>query len=255
MLVRKAEVLVFLGKAASLSAADESLLDLLHPLAEAALHSYMQQDIGHGRHVEYLPIGQSRGGGDSYSLEDVSFRGGAGGSVRFNSSNGGSADLQLKHLPVFLAGLEIRENSSGRAGQTQTSFDDDSLLVAGDDYWLDMDDAESDFSRSGIVRRNGAWSSEPRSIKATYYGGWRSGDMTNDGAAGAIKLAALHTVASAYWLAKHNGTRQGSGPLMSEGIGKYHYSLSQQFLSQLTFTVPFEAKQLLQPFRNYGRIF
>jgi hypothetical protein len=248
MLARKAEVLVFIGKAATLTAQDESLLDLIHPLAESSLHQFLQQEIGQTLHVEYLPAGERIpfGGYGNGIIADVNAAGTR--ATIFPAGWQASEILQLKHLPVLLSGLEVRENWDARANQTQTSFDGDTVLAAGEDYWLDLAD-DSGYSRTGFLRRVGGWPAAPRSVRASYYGGWSADDMTNSGAAGAIKFAALQTVAAGFWKAKADQKSGGAGGYAGESLGKYSYSGAA--VAGMTFDVPHDAKMKLQPFRNY----
>jgi len=250
-LTRKAEVLTMLGKTTALTAAEEGLLDLIHPLAESAVFSYLQQELQYARHVEYLPIG--RGGFPDKPLDDVDFR---GGSVAVVTGQAGSEVLQLKHTPVWLTGLEVREDIGGNAGQADGAFADATILSAGSDYWLDIDDADSNLSRTGMLRRFGVWPAEPRSVKVTYYGGWTATQLSNSGTAAVLKLAILQTVVQAFWAALNSQKNSGAGQVQSESIGSYSFSNGQGVARlNLGVVVPADAKLLLQPFRNYGRVF
>jgi hypothetical protein len=252
MIVRKAELLVFMQKASSLAAADEALLDLIHPLAEGVLSAWMQQNLKYEQHVEYLPIGKPQLDND-YPLSDIDFRSETAG---FIGGRAGTEFLQLKHLPVALTGLEVREDVGAYGGQVSGSFSDETILTLGTDYYLDVDDASASLSRSGILWRIGAWPAEPRSIKVTYYGGYSATQLADSTVASAVKLAALQTVSAAFWTAKNLAKSQGIGPKMSESIGKYSYSHAAEWAAaRLSLAVPQEAMINLQPFRNYGRVF
>lgn len=254
MLCRKAEILVYLKLAGSLSAADEQLLDLVHPLAEAALESYMQQELEYKRHIEYLPVGQPLLASE-FQLEDLSFRK-AGGGVVLRSNRPGTDFLQLKHAPVTTFGLEVREDLDAKAGQEDAAFPASTVLTMGDDYYLDADERKMveghsvHLSRSGVLRRLGAWPVEPRTVKVTYYGGWQA-DQLYGRAAGAVRLAAIKTVAAFFWEARSNADSKGRGPKMSESIGKYSYSVGQAAIARMSGGVPGDAIELLQPFRSY----
>lgn len=262
MITRKAEILVALGKAGSITAAEEGLLDMIHPLAEAAVLDYMQHDIKIVQHVEYLPIGTA----DSResTLDDIDFR---AGSAVFTFGGRGVDGLQLKHTPVWLTGLEVKEDVGANAAQTASSFGSETVLTLGSDYFLDVDDpAETDLtgasvavtalSRTGILHRIGAWPTEPRSVKVTYYGGLGVNQLAR-GAGAAVKLAIVRTVCQMYWAMKSNQTSGGSGPKQSETIGKYSYSRGGTSVASLSagLVIPADAKMLLQPHRNYGRLY
>jgi hypothetical protein len=254
VIAKKSEVLTYLQKAGSITAADEALFDLIHGLSESALKSFMQQTLGFEQHVEYYPQGQPQLE-DDYPLEDVQFR---SAGATFVNGRAGTEFLQLKHLPVALTGIEVREDVGGHAGQTDDSFGDDTVLTLGDDYFLDLDDHSNSLSRTGILYRVGAWPAEPRSVRVSYYAGFSASQLANDAIAGAVKLAAIKTTAAYFWQAKTWATNNGSGPKTSEQIGKYGYSSSQAFAASaglIGSDVPPDAKALLQPFRNYGRCF
>lgn len=258
MIVRKAEILVFMGLAGKITPADEALLDLVHPLAESALENWLQQELQFKKHVEYFPLGQSRYDTD-YTLDDVEFR---TNTVILRSTNRVGTDfLALKHTPVILTGMEVREDVYGYAGQSPNAFGEQTKLTLGDDYYLDVDEEiEVDgqpvhLSRSGILRRVGGWPVEPRSVRVSYYGGWTAKQMFGP-RAGVIKWAAMETVANAFRAAKaNNGVSAGRGPMLSENIGKYSYSYSSMFAANLMVDVPPHVKQKLFPFRSLGRLF
>ncbi len=110
-------------------------------------------------------------------------------------------------------------------------------------------------SRTGLLYRNGEWPTIPRCVKVTYLSGWTDAQLNGD-AAGAIKLAAIETVAAVF---KRQKDRQKSaGPKISESIGKYSYSTSAMLATDaagLNVGIPASAIALLQPYRNYGRLY
>lgn len=258
MLTTRGEILVALGKSASITDADLSLLDMIHPLAESALQTWMSQNLIRPATAvsEYYPIGQpmaDQGLLDnlerSPSSERAVFYGGRPNAQR-------TEILQLKHTPVITTGLVVKEDPSGFAGQADGSFGSGTTLELGVDYWLDIDDATNGVSRSGILYREGGWPTEPRSIKVTYFGGWTVAQLAS-GIAGAIRLAAIKTVVANY---KYFELLHGKtvGPISSRSIGKYSESRDVQIaaaVSGFICSVPPTAQQDLQPFRNYGRLF
>lgn len=255
MLCRKAELLIYMKLVASLSAADEALLDLIHPLAEISMENYLQQELQYTRHIEYLPVGEPLQTTD-YRLEDAQFLPNGAGVV-LRSQRQGTDYLQLKHSPITTFGLEVREDVNARAGLNPDSqFSDDTILTLGTDYYPDADERTTvdghsvHLSRSGILRRIGAWPVEPRTVKVTYYGGWAASQIYSR-SAGSIRLAAMMTVSNAYWAALANADSEGRGPKMSESIGKYSYSLGQAAAASQYAPVPAGAAALLQPFRSY----
>lgn len=255
MLCRKAEILVYMKLASGISTADESLLDLIHPLAEISIHNHLQQQLGYERHIEYLPVGEPLQSTD-YRLEDAQFRPGGGGVV-LRSQNPGTDYLQLRHTPITTFGLEVCEDTNARGGQNPDgAFGSDTVLTLGSDYYIDADeramvDGHSvHISRSGILRRIGAWPVEPRTVRVTYYGGWSASQLYGN-AASAVRFAAIKTVANAFWRAKNEAENTGKGPKMSESIGKYSYSNGQEAAARMYATLPPDVLRELQPFRSY----
>ena len=249
MIASKAEILTLLGKTDSLSAADEALLAMLHPLVESAVEGYLQFEVGYKPHVEYLPIGQSLS--DRDLIQEPYLR---NTTVTFSHVPPGADTLQLKHTPVWLSGLEVREDVGAFAGQASVAFGSDTILAIGDDYYLDVDDAAAGISRTGILYRFGRWPTEPRSIKATYYGGVSHANLA--GAWGDIKLAAAMSVSHCFQLFKSR--QDDEGPKQSESIGGYSYSLVAAFANEVASggaAVPAGAKSLLFRHRNFGRLF
>jgi hypothetical protein len=216
----------------------------------------MQQELDYRQHVEYFPIGEPRRETDR-TLDDIDFR---ASNVVFVSNRAGTDFLQLTHTPVSTLSLRVHEDPNANAGQASTAFGSDTLLSFGDDYWLDVGEEQSlsagtiQLSKSGILRRQGAWPVEPRSVKVEYYGGWTAEQLAGR-SGGAVKLAALKTVANAYWGAKANATSAGRGAGTSESIGKYSVGYAAIGSANLQITIPDSAKADLWPFRNLGRLF
>lgn len=254
MIVKKSEILIFLKQAASITEADACLLDLIHPLAEAALQDWLGHDVEYQQHTEFFPLGQPQRSTE-YPLEDAEFRTGGTVQIRANRQGVGTEFLQLKHTPVVPDGLEVYEDPGGMAGQESGSFDNtETQLTAGVDFFLDIDDQANQISRTGILYRIGAWPVEPRSVKVVYYGGFTSAQLAGR-FGGAVKLAAMQTIAAAFWNAKQIATSKGMGPYTSETIGKWSASYGQSPLANMTFAVPMEVQWNLFGKKNLGRIF
>lgn len=247
----RAEILVALGKSRSISDADSALVDMILPLSDAAVKNYLQTDLHYSQHVEYLPIGSPVAERDD--IQEPIMRGDV---VTFAHIPPGVDTLQLKHLPVVLSGIEVREDVGAWAGQESQAFADDTLLVLGTDYYLDVDDAANNMSRTGLLYRYGKWPTEPRCIKVTYYGGLTASQLNN--LWGDIKLAAIMTGVHAYQMFKIRQGGDGSGPKTSQSIGKYSYTRDAGSIALAMagdIGVPAHAKSLLFRHRNLGRLF
>ncbi len=248
-IVRKAECLVYLGIASSISAADLARFDLIHGLAESAVRRYLQNDLAYAVHTELLPAGQPDTN-DDRPLTDAEFRTGA---AVFVNGKAGTSAIVLKHSPVWSAGLRVWEDVAAMAGQAETAFDDDSELTQGSDFWLDVDDLTAGVSRTGILHRFGVWSNEPRSIKVEYYGGAGATKLAEN--FDAIREAILLTVEAKYLAKKTNQASGGAGPMTSERIGKWgatYGSTASSVISQgQDMDIPVGAMRALQTLRAY----
>lgn len=182
--------------------------------------------LGTAVFTEYLPSAGRFV--DEVDLADYSI--GSNGTVTPLDQPSGSSVLQLTHTPVALSGLVIYEDRSGYAEQGDTPYGAESLLTEGTDYYLDCDVAG--VSTSGRVHRvNSSWSTDPRSIKATYYGGPAVAEANS--LAGSfleiyqevVTACVLHNYS--FWKQQQTSFASGNSGLIeqSESIGKYRKSL------------------------------
>lgn len=250
MIVSRAEVLTFIGKDTSLTEDEDVLLNLIHPLAEAAICDFLQQQVEQVLHTEFYPAGQVYSGDEDTRLSDYELTGGRLIATRGVSASGD--ELQLQHLPVISSGLRVWEDTGAHAGYASGAFVADTELTHGSDFWLDQD--ESGLSHTGILRRSGRWPPEPRSVKVTYYGGWTVAQLDAKNAARVLRYAALLTVAKAFWETRTLRKTGGVGGVTSESIGKYSYSTgggTGAVNTGMVVALPVEAVELLQTQRSY----
>lgn len=253
MICTRAEILLALGRESSATAAEVALLDVLMPLVDSVIGDFLRRNVKYQQHVEYLPMGLATTGDDNVALDDADIRVTSNIVTIRGRAFEGTSILQLTHTPVALAGLKIREQPDGYAGQSDDAFSAATVLTEGVDYFLDVDDTEN-LSMTGHVHRFGAWPTEPRSLKVTYYGGYTAEQLNGD-MAGSIKLAAILSNVKAFNQFK-SFQSSATGPKTSESIGKYSYTrgLSQVFAGG-GFTIPYEAQRLLMPHRSMSRLF
>lgn len=254
MIVSRAEILVLIGKAASITEAEAALLDMIHPWCESELKNYLQHQLEYQQHIEFLPIGQPKQSTHNELTEDFDY---AEDKVIPRAARGyGTDKLQLKHLPVVLTGLEVREDVGAWAGQADDAFPSTSILTLGTDYYLDVDATINgvDISNTGILHRYSYWPTEPRSIKVTYYGGLSAVQLA--GIAGFLKKAAAETVAMNFWKFKALQKTGGAGGLSSERIGKYGYTVGGggDIHTSMAVTIPVGVQNSLESLRSYGRL-
>lgn len=235
------------GSTDNTTSAQAAVLTILHSAAERAIKDYLQQDIEQATYTELLPNKDHFRG--EQDLSNFYKQGNL--AVRYPIS-GQNKILQLKHLPVVEDSLQVWEDPGAYASQASGAFSAATLLAKGTDYYLDLDD--TGLSRSGQLIRVGNWSAERRTIKVTYKGGWTSAQIGSGGIAEGIRLAAILTVAKAFRQQEIIAKRDKAGPVISESIGKYSYTLDRASVAQMAgmlVTLPAEAILLLQPFVNY----
>lgn len=251
MICTRAEILVYLRKAAiNLSGADDSLLDLLHPLVESAIHNYLQNSLSYGQYTEYLPLGQPAQEPD-YPIEQYQKSGEA---YKFFGNTNGSDALKLSHTPVSVAGLRVWEDVGAYAGQASSPFASTTELTIGEDFYLDVKD-NSNLSTTGILWRVGMWPQEPRCIKVQYYGGYTAQQLVGP-MGGALKLATLMQIGFEFNAVREiNATRGTAGPKIMEKIGKYQYEMGENIALYMSGIAGRDllhrVKELLQPYRSY----
>src|SRR5690606_19172886 len=90
----------------------------------------------------------------------------------------GADVLQLPQM--FVRSItSVYEDVNAKAGQGSNDFPASTLLTAGTEYWLDVD--ETGLSRSGfLIREAGTWSRRPRTIKVTYVAGLTAAELESD---------------------------------------------------------------------------
>lgn len=251
MICSRAEILVMVGLANSnLTEKILSCLNILHPMAERAVKDLLDNDIEQATHVEFLPANDRGQQVDPLLDSDIAVR---ANSFSFRAAGRSTDVLQLKHTPIVLDGLEVREESDAMAGQRDGAWGSNTILTRGVDYFLDLD--ETGMSRTGHLCRQGLWSGEPRSVKVTYLGGYTRQQL-DSGIALGIKEAVLITAAVNLKEAIIQWNLTG-GPLVSESLG--HYSATYAAVGMENFSwsvnVPAKAVDKLQKYRNYGRLF
>jgi len=167
MIARRAEILLYLGKASTITEAGLALLDMLHPLAEQAVLDFLGSDLEYTQHTEFLPSTSTGSGGTaSLDLSDVSVQ---EGRVVLNGSRSTTRKLCLQHTPLWSAGLQVWEDVGAYADQATSAFATDSLLTKGVDYYLDLEEdagaIASDRSESGALVRIGGLGGTSQSLR------------------------------------------------------------------------------------------
>lgn len=174
--------------------------------------------------------------------------------------------IQLKHLPVRGAPT-IYEERGALAGQKAGSFDSDTELTSGTQFWLDASEADGDatiLSRSGqVIRRGSVWPDEMGSVKVTYTAGYTASEFAGTASSGVdasdIAMACKLLMEKMYQTVKATGYSSGSGTVagvkLSERLGDYGYSVegnTARNLAGMGQNIVGEIAELLSPHINYG---
>lgn len=180
--------------------------------------------------------------------------------------------LQLKHIPIRgVSAVEVREQRGALAGQRAGSFAAETVLVSGDQYWVDITGADGDgleFGPSGLlVRRSSVWPHEMGSIQVSYDAGYTAEEFADGDSslvdASSIALAAKMLLQKVYITVKSQCPGGVSlvpglvtaGPKMSERAGEYSYtvdSILARAIAGLVRQIPGEIAEMLSDFVHYG---
>lgn len=210
-IVSRAEVVASLGLGGSISDADSGLIELLKRVVENDARRYCGHEITRNTNpfIHFLP-------GSVAASSAVSLLERASGMTTGIRDDGASRFLQLPVPFVRAESLEVRVDLNAAAGQAAGAFGSATLLTAGVDYYLDMD--ESGLSRSGrLVRIAGGWPAQPRTVRVSYFAGFSAAEL--DGPYSDLKGAILDEVCHRFQIAKSRPGSGGTGLIQSESIG------------------------------------
>jgi hypothetical protein len=251
----KADVTTWLGLNSSLSEKEDMLLELLIPLAESSLQSFVGYNVSQQTFTQFYPARESYNEDELVGLDVVNNR-------VIEDWSGGSRNLLLKELPARSI-TSVYDDPSALGGQGASDFPVGSLLDSSA-YYLDVD--QSGICWSGkLIRKSGTWGRNPRSIKVTYVAGFTAAELDGTATAGiravGLRFAASIAVAHAFKEAVSNGkytTALPIGPLTQESISTTGHSVTYggtdvTALYGLVSSLPPKSLALAQPFRSYAR--
>lgn len=187
--------------------------------------------------------------------------------------------LQLEHLPVRQV-TKVEVDPSALFGQRSGDFGTGSGWTAGMEYVVEWDEQYSGgngISRTGQLIAVGAWPITPGTVRVSYVAGYSptefagqalatnlddGGKITGLGVdASPIKSAVLLEVIRYYLLFKTMSKNaltglHVAGPLQSERLGDYSYSLASgaqvALLTGMQIAISPEAAMLCEQFQHYG---
>lgn len=265
---KPAEVLKYLGRGSNGSADDDGLVQMLMPLCDQAIETYLGWNVVQRTYEHLLPDV------DLYNVDDdplaypVDVRNGRIGYWQY----GWPIVLQVPMIPLRSIQSMYADLSSA-GGQATGDFPPNTLQILGTDYYADFDGVTpgtqtpftTGVSWSGHLRRwlSGVWPVRQRSILINYTAGILPDEL--DGIipfpsrrVGDIKYAAIVTAAAAFLEAKATQVNNvgAQGPIVSERIGDAHFQYDRDAVAQMTgmlTDIPWKAQLLLQKHRRMQR--
>lgn len=249
------EVILEMGLSAAITDEERAVCLTSLRRAAGAVRKHLGYDPTYQSHTEYYPLPYSYPYPQSYQWDISGDR-----AVTRRTSQASSSELQLRHLPVRSV-VSVYEDVNGRAGQSTDPFPADTLLTAGTDYWLNLD--ESVLCTDGILRAAGTWPSEPGSVKVAYAAGYTAAEIHGQSTAvdatpigEAVLYEACRRVRRMMTSKKITGIGIPAGVVTSERLGDYGYTLdpgSAALLMGSGDLTP-ETKEKLSPYVNYGYV-
>lgn len=259
-----AEILTFLGKGANATDAEWGLVNMLQPMAESAVRTFLGYEVVQNTYTHLLPDIDLF----SISQHDIGQPIDVVNNRISYAFPGPPVILQVPQIPLR-AVTSLYADYSALGGQgPNTDFPSNTLQVQGTDYYVDFDSLDTGSITTGIswtghLRRwIGVWPARQRCIKITYTAGITPDELDGKTAFPVrrvtdIKYAALLTCAAAYHEAKAwQGNGIGAtGPIVSEKIGDaaftYHDSIAQ--ITAMQTQIPWKAQLLLMPHQRVKR--
>lgn len=254
------EIEIALGVSGDSTAAERQLIAQIHGPAEGAVKRVLQYDPVFQTHTaELYPCVPALGNdwNDHYDGWGWDVDALASPTRALMQHFGGheSRKLLTKHVPIRSV-TQIRQDRNAKGGQNANDFPAASILVAGDDYYVDFD--VNGIAPTGIIHRIGcSWSFELRTIQITYVAGYTADEFMGlqliD--ASPIKQAVLLT-ASFMFNQQVNWQKKGGagfgGPLSHERLQDYSYTRAPDGISAVVNgSIPPEAAlELLAPFQR-----
>lgn len=182
------------------------------------------------------------------------------------TSTGSTDELQVQHLPIRSdVNIRVWIDYDGRSGAKSGAFGNDSEKTLGTDFWPNYDGQDDDgngICRDGIIKSLGLWPLEPGSIKVRYSAGYSAEEL--DGEKSLVDAVCIYEacMVEALRRAKKAFVNKRSklagflpGPVTSENLGDYSYSVDSSVASKLfgntTGLIP-ETISLLSDFVNKG---
>jgi len=281
MIVTNAEARVALGLMPTITEQQQSRLILAMSAGHAAVKKHLAYDPEQKSYDGQLyPRAEINDASEIDGIWDVNS---AHTRAVWEARNGIFSYLQLEHLPVRQV-TEVLVDPSALFGQQSDDFGTGTAWSQGVEYMVEWDqkanaDGTIGVCRTGQLISRGAWPVTPGTVKVSYKAGYSPAEfagqalatnLNDDGKitmagvdASAVKTATLLEVMRYYLLFKTMSLNSltglhVAGPLQSESLGSYSYSLAsgQQvaLLTGMQIAISPEAAMHLDGFVHYGQM-
>lgn len=254
-----AEVLTYLGKGATATDQERGLVEMLMPLVDGAIKTFLGWNVIQTTYTHLLP---------DHDLFAISYNDlGIPIDVVQNRISyafpGSSVQIQLPEIPVRQI-TSLYADYSSIGGQNAADFPANTLQVQGVDFYVDYDGATTtdpvpytnEICWTGHIRRwIGTWPARQRAIKVTYVAGLSPDEL--DGKTQVpyrrvvdIKYASVLACAAAFNQARAQQVNLGAqGVITSERIGDAQFTYdadAQRQMYGMMSELPFACQQLLR---------
>lgn len=257
-LIDPSRVMVELGLGESATEVQRATILQAIARAEAAVRRHLRYDPAQATRVEYYPQANfNQGSGEGvWETNDTS--------AYFRRLSGSAGDtLFVRHVPIRSI-TQLCIDYDGRNGTRSGAFGAGTVKTEGSDFWPNYDGVDSSSAkvcRDGIIHSHGLWPTEPGSVKIAYIAGYSVAELSGGDSvidASAIQEAVLieSVLRARRSLGRAYSPRYGfaAGPLQSESLGDYSYSVGQadKGMAYGSGTVSAETREMLEAFVNFG---
>lgn len=249
MIIAAEDILTYLSLGSPPSAAWSKLAEQVVPWADQAVKNFCGVTLEQQSYTHFLPHQDFLYTQNGDFVDVVNNR-----VALYGFSD--TRDLLLPETPVRSI-TNCWADLSALAGQGPTDFGPSTLLVAGTDYYLDIDAVG--VSMSGILKRwINVWPARQRSVKVEYVAGYTPDEFSGTTAigfrpsptaiVGATVMTAVQHIKTALAFTDGQGFG-GAGGIVSERLGDaaFTYSDVAARLLSMQVEVPPQAQRMLQP--------
>ncbi len=252
-------VLLDLGLSSTVTDEERAIANIALTRAEGAVKRYLKYDPVQRDRVEFYP------------QTDYDFQGRAAvwetndtQAFLRRQSEVATNELYVQHIPIRSVG-SLFIDLDGRGGSKVGGFEAESLKTEGTDFWPNYDGQDSEgngICRDGIIRSFGQWPTTAGSVKIVYTAGYSPEELHGQDSIvdaspimDAVLTEAVRRAQKVLMQRKRAGAGWTPGPITSETLGDYSYSVDGSALNRMfggLWDLLPESITKLSDFENYG---